>query len=379
MELFFGRQKEVQKLLEQINTPGQHSLLYGERGVGKSSLANIATQVLISKLISGKLFTKRCDSSDNFLTIVAEPLRAYGVEIETEETTSIHKQRGGAGLKIPVISADLASERTTQTKYKKAPLTPSTVAEVLKDKEALLYIDEADRLKLKKDKVALAELIKHLSDEGSPFKVLVVGVAETADELTGGHPSVQRCLKETQLRRMRNEELAQIIEAGSERVRLRFDSDVIKLIVQLSSGYPHFTHLLALKCAENAIASKRNSITREVLADAITEAVEDAEGSLRRKYLESTRSHSTEMYRIVLNAAAKLEKTEFTAAQLRQQIASDLGESISQGALNNYLRKLVSDDFSCVLHRTAQGVYKFADPRMPSFIRISNYAPVETS
>ncbi|MEK7206277.1 MAG: ATP-binding protein, partial [Pseudomonadota bacterium] len=42
-DFFFGRQKEVQKLIEQLNTPGQHSLLYGDRGVGKSSLANVVT------------------------------------------------------------------------------------------------------------------------------------------------------------------------------------------------------------------------------------------------------------------------------------------------------------------------------------------------
>lgn len=34
-----GRRLEVQKLFEILTTPGQQALLYGERGVGKSSLA----------------------------------------------------------------------------------------------------------------------------------------------------------------------------------------------------------------------------------------------------------------------------------------------------------------------------------------------------
>ena len=37
IDFFFGRQREVKTLIEQLNTPGQHSLLYGERRVGKSS------------------------------------------------------------------------------------------------------------------------------------------------------------------------------------------------------------------------------------------------------------------------------------------------------------------------------------------------------
>ena len=36
-DLFFGRSKSVSKLIENINTPGQHAILYGDRGVGKSS------------------------------------------------------------------------------------------------------------------------------------------------------------------------------------------------------------------------------------------------------------------------------------------------------------------------------------------------------
>ncbi|MEO8629363.1 MAG: hypothetical protein ABI612_14865 [Betaproteobacteria bacterium] len=39
VSLFFGREALVRKLIEQIDTPGQHALLYGDRGVGKSSLA----------------------------------------------------------------------------------------------------------------------------------------------------------------------------------------------------------------------------------------------------------------------------------------------------------------------------------------------------
>ena len=45
--LFRGRSSEVQQILSTLNTPGQHVLLFGDRGVGKSSLANIASSKLI--------------------------------------------------------------------------------------------------------------------------------------------------------------------------------------------------------------------------------------------------------------------------------------------------------------------------------------------
>jgi Cdc6-like AAA superfamily ATPase len=240
------------------------------------------------------------------------------------------------------------------------------------NKSGLLYIDEVDRLTDIEDKYALSELIKLLSDNGSPFKILVVGVAETADELTGGHPSVQRCLKETQLPGMTNDELKEIVIGGAKKANLTFEDSVVPLIAKLSSGYAHFTHLLALKCAEEAVAKNTKIIDRNCLTDAIKLAVEDAEGSLKRTYAEAIRSYGTDMYKTVLLAAAKLPRVEFTADQLRQNVEKLQGQPITQGALNNYLKRLVSDDGSCILKRMAKGVYKFCDPRMPSYIKIAN-------
>ena len=67
--LFFGRKKEIGNIVQQLNTPGQHSVLFGDRGVGKSSLANIVCDVL-SRMMSRELLKKRCDSHDKFETIV---------------------------------------------------------------------------------------------------------------------------------------------------------------------------------------------------------------------------------------------------------------------------------------------------------------------
>ncbi|MGI6303095.1 MAG: AAA family ATPase [Verrucomicrobiota bacterium] len=372
VNLFFGRQKEVQKLLEQINTPGQHALLYGERGVGKSSLANIATQLLISKIISGRLYPKQCDSSDTFRSVVAPVLVDFGVEVDLDSQTKSHKQHGWAGLKIPLAEAGVGSEKTTSNTYRPRAFTPSVVAEFLRDKLGLLYVDEADRIQSPEDKIALAEFIKLLSDNGSDFKIIIVGVAETAEELTGGHPSVQRCLKETYLRRMSDDELEMIISEGARQTNLNFAPSVVTQIVMLSSGYPHFTHLLALKCAEEAISSSLHVIDPDCLVRAIHLAVEDADSTLRRTYNEATRSYNTQMYCTVLKAAAQLGREEFTASSLREKIEEMTKGSISQGSLNNYLQRLVSDDFSAILHRCSKGVYRFSDPRMPSFICMAN-------
>src|SRR4051794_10335809 len=42
-ELFAGRKDQLLRVLDAINQRGQHAVIYGERGVGKTSLANILT------------------------------------------------------------------------------------------------------------------------------------------------------------------------------------------------------------------------------------------------------------------------------------------------------------------------------------------------
>lgn len=371
-DLLYGRQTEMRKMLETLNTPGQHVLLFGERGVGKSSLANVVS-LAVRITTSKQHFVKRCDTSDNFVSIVRAPLAAVGAELTLQQVSSKQVRGGHAEVAPWILKFGRQKSDEHQSTYEaNGALSPSTVAEAIADLDALLVIDEADAIQGSEDRKRLAELIKLLSDSGSALKVMVVGIAGTADELTAAHPSVQRCLKETQLERMSDGEIREIVESGAAALGLHFTPAVVGSIVSLSAGYPHFTHLLSLKCAEDAIVDARREVAPDHLRKALLEAVSDAEGTLRRIYDDSVRSTST-AYRDILMAAAALGPREFSAVGLRDSYASLTGSPISQGSLNNYLaQRLISRDGSTVLRRTGQGHYRFEDPRMSSFVRIAN-------
>src|SRR6266436_9786892 len=48
LDLLAGREKQISKVLETVFSPGQHAAIYGERGVGKSSLANLIYDIVFS-------------------------------------------------------------------------------------------------------------------------------------------------------------------------------------------------------------------------------------------------------------------------------------------------------------------------------------------
>lgn len=366
IDLLFGRQPEVQKLVETLNTPGQHVLLYGERGVGKSSLANVVA-TLLRVAVDVDIYVKRCDQSDTFESILMQPLAAVGADLTLASVNQEVDKKFGLDLKVvqgergKSVVASYVAHRT---------LSPSTVAAALADLNGLLVVDEADAILGIEDRHKLAELIKLLSDSRSKFKVMVVGIARTGDELTATHPSVQRCLRETKLDRMSESELREILVTGGDKADLTFSGKVINTIVRLSAGYPHFTHLMALKCAETAVAEDRKNIDELHLADGLAVAVKDAEGTLKRQFDDATRSYGTAMYTHIITAAASISGEEFNAAAVREAIEQRTGSPISQGSLNNYLQRLVSGDGSTILQRQAKGVYRFSDPRMASYARM---------
>lgn len=343
-------------------------LLYGERGVGKSSLANVVTALLMH-LITRRIHVKRCDQSDTFESILKSPLAEVGADLTLVGVTDELEKT--SGIKIAGVKGERAKS-IVGTYEASHSLSPSTVAEAIGGMEGLLVVDEVDAVGNPEDRRKIAELIKLLSDSGSKFKIMVVGIAATGSELTAAHPSVQRCLKETKLERMSDSELRKIVNEGGIRAGLSFTPKVVSNIVRLSAGYPHFTHLMALKCAEEAVADERRDIRDIHLREALQLAVKDAEGSLKRDYEAATRSANSSTYKHIVQAAASAEGEEFTASSLRSEIEKITGQQVSQGSLANFLKRLVSDNGPSILRRAAKGVYKFSDPRMASYVRMVN-------
>jgi hypothetical protein len=236
-ELLFGRTSALREIISQVNTPGAYPILFGDRGVGKTSIASIVKLLVEhSKEGSKDVFIemKRCSSKETLVTIFDKVLKRCGVDIDLIESSQTQESSGGAGVNIPFVKADIGGKRTHAEKFgpSKGNITPSKISELIGNKFefGFLIIDETDAIEDENVKYALAEVVKLLSDSHSSFKIMLVGVAELASSLTAGHPSIGRCAVETKLDRMKDFEIRQIVTIGASRLKpaMDFDQDVVK-------------------------------------------------------------------------------------------------------------------------------------------------------
>ncbi|ECU4770986.1 ATP-binding protein, partial [Salmonella enterica subsp. enterica serovar Uganda] len=362
-----GRDNEVEHILDTLTTDGKHCMIYGERGIGKSSLA-------LSTLEGGKregvlpsdIFVVRCDKKTKFKDIIARP--AIFIDSEYAANKRETTKKAGVGLNVlKLFRTDVSAEE--KIIIEKEDLTPSKACFALEELNAILLIDEFDVVSddVKHD---VAEFVKQLSDSNSPLKILLVGISSDGASLIAGHPSVNRCLHEIQLSRIEDKYLHEIIEAGENGLGITFSNDVKNSIVEISNGFPYFTHLIGKESADIILSSGKNQVNSDILPEALQRAVVNTEGQLKRDYENAVTSSRTDVYPSILYAAAKFKDNKFTIQEWITQIREDTGISLSNYHMSNYIGRFTRADKGAILTKAARGVYKISDPRMPSYIRM---------
>ena len=68
-DLFAGRSTQLARLIEVVLERGKHAVLYGERGVGETSLARVFHLLFPSIVRKVMLVREQVDPSDNFSTV----------------------------------------------------------------------------------------------------------------------------------------------------------------------------------------------------------------------------------------------------------------------------------------------------------------------
>ena len=339
-----GRAAEIQRMIETVVQRGQHAIVYGERGVGKSSLANTFASHLAKHPSASRCVHVNCHPSDDFATVWRRVFRRLDIGSK------------GGFLKY--------SER----------IDPDDVVLELAELRPIVILDEFDKLPPYYVRGLIANTIKNLSDRSVPSTVFVVGVAESANELIEEHPSILRCLRQIPMQRMGRSELSEILERSSLSLGMTISKGALTRIVAISCGLPHYTHLLGQKATNQALEAHTLAIDVQHVDAAIAACIAETAQVIHDQYGKSVRGvRQRGIFPEVLTAAALLgaDDGRFTPAELRLVLAKLLRrkESHSLG-FGGHLRKLCSDGGGFIFERTGSTRryrYRFIEPMMQPF------------
>jgi len=340
--LFSGRYKQMQRIIAAIEEERAHIVLYGERGSGKTSLAN----VLAGKAEDAGYFVLRfaCNSELSFEDIFRGLLRRMPASLLPDGIGAT--SRAGVDNFDQLVSGHVGVAELV------------ALFERIYEKHVILIVDEYDRITAEDTKAKFAELIKNMSDSAVPVTLLIIGVAENVRELLGKHPSLQRTLVTIPMPLMSRREIDGIIASGEEKSGLRFDPAVRQQIADFAQGLPYHAQLLCLFAARNAARRQSSRVEREDLRYAVQRAAEEAELRIKEAYDLAIGPHGNPSFRDVLFYAARGRSDEFgsfTAADVAAVAGRATGEgpeaAASLLALQYPLKKLTEPERGAVLRR----------------------------
>lgn len=363
-DLFAGRLEQVRKVVDTVVSPGRHVLLYGERGVGKTSLANVLETFLQDDTITVLVPRVNCDASDNFTTLWQKLF----------ENIRLTERHPGTGFEATDTTISYPLSDTLQD-----DLAPSTIRRVLKEisEQSMLIpiFDEFDRLNDNQIALLMADTIKALSDYSIAATIVLIGVAESVDDLIREHQSIERCLVQVPMPRMSNDELTEILDKGLRELNMSILPEPKEKIIGLSQGLPYVTHSLSLTATKAALEGHSMEIKQEHLDSGIKASLTDWQQSIKSSYYDATKSNRRNIYREVVLACALAETDElgyFYAAQVREplnHIVPDKSYDIPSYA--PHLKKLSEEERGNLLERVGEKKrirYRFKSPLMRPYI-----------
>lgn len=358
--MFAGRLDEfkiVEKLFFQTKNGNSSSfIIYGERGIGKSSFL-----FYIDNVVRG-LITPWMDESYGFLSISVslEPNDDYEeviLKIAREMKREIGKNEKAITL-LGSVWEFVTNWEVLGIKYNKEKekiaanvmleeLCERIIAILKNTRKAYdgvyIFIDEADKPSRNPNLGSLTKnMTERIQKKGvNNFAFGIIGLPIVIEKIKESHESALRLFTSIPLKQLTPEESNLAIDRGLEDGNKKnkevtsIDDDAKKYIATFSEGYPHFIQQYAYSAFE---ADKDDHIdTKDVIEGLLGESgalKQLGERYFDRMYFKDIYSKN---YRKILGIIAKSTEEYITKQQIIRQC--ELSESIVTNALNAFYKK----------------------------------------
>lgn len=350
--LFAGRIDVLSHLIEVIENRLAHVVVFGERGIGKTSLLHILSDLAHES--DYLTIRATCGAGSRFDVLFRTLLR--DIPLIYHESVSPTDSGEGATL------ASLLPDRPFDARELSDLLGGVTSARIL------LMLDEYDRIESEEFRLNIAELIKNLSDRAAPVQLVIAGVSSNLHELIGYIPSIRRNVVGMPLPKLAPDEVTEIIRRGEEASGIHFDPAIIASIHELSMGSPYLVRLICYHSSLAALAGGRMEVTRGDISEGLDLMVEEAAARLPIAALQSARRVDWQRQGDLLSRAIHLAGTPngwFSTAD----IEADAGSPEDAARIEGFIR----DELVPIRLMSQEGGghdarFRFVDEGLQSFL-----------
>ena len=362
-DLFAGRSDQVSEVINLIFQKGMHGVIYGERGVGKTSLVSVLYDFLapFQKKLHRDIVRVNCDVGLKFSQLWLNVFRRL---VEIKPTAAV-------GFK-QVAKAEV----TRLDEFLPQNPGPEDIRLALErlEQPTVIIIDEVDRVGDKKTTTQLADTIKSLSDHAVLSTVILVGVADSVSQIISEHRSIERSLVQIKMPRMSSVELSEILDKSFRKTEMTIEDEAKRRITRLSEGLPHYTHLLGQHSAYVALENGRLIVSPADVKGAIKKAVDNAQHSIVDLYHKAVSSPRETIYPQVLLACAMAPTDDlgyFAAKDVRGPMCKIMKKPYDVPAFSRHLNDFCEKDRGPILHKHGEVRrfrFRFINPLMEPFV-----------
>jgi hypothetical protein len=339
--MFAGRTRVLTALIGSIEEQRLHTVICGERGIGKSSLLHMLAMAAADAryLVVYLACTAGSDFDETFRAIAANIPLAYH---HGYGPTSVEGERGDTLVQL------LGHE----------PITVRYAVDLLAKIEGtrvLVILDEFDRAASEDFRRNITELLWSLSDQAVRVQFVIAGVAANAGDLVAN--VTHRDIFALQLPRMTAAEIRSLIKNGEAIAELEFDDAAVQAIIARCIGFPYLASLISHRAALVAVDQNRLNVVAEHVDVGTHEAVEELRGRIsprsQMQVAEATRL-------VTLNSVATLAEAALNTSGWFGVDGGQARVAADRLAAQHLLLETRDDG----VERT----YRFIDPNAPIYI-----------
>lgn len=354
IEYLQGREKELSLIRKALFAPGRHVFIYGDRGVGKSSLAAAAANQTQSS--DAPYIDVSCAPDSTLVGIVAN------IAYQALESSRVRKTKvtANASFEFRLLKAGVAREVTTNDLHAEIRSLGDAV-EVLREvsmihsERPVVVLDEFDRMTNETERNLFADLIKQLGDKKVNITFFFTGVGSTLEQILGAHQSAIRQFETIDLPKMSWTARWDIALRAANALGLDIDERTRIRLAAVSDGYPYYVHLITEKLLWRLyeLPEVITNVTYEHYLLALKDAIQSINAELRRPY-ELACVQRSEDYEEALWAVADSDYLHRTLSDsfssyryiMKQRLGRD---ELSYDSFTAIIRKLRTKAFGEVL------------------------------